>query len=297
MLTIIEGPDRTGKTTLCTSQPVHTRSTYLHFEKPTRHPIDEYVGPLRDYVPGSGADIWCDRHYLGECIWPEFFGRPTEMDGAVRTWIELFLQSRGASAVLACEYAAPTDDEPIAGHELDVLRSFYMAVDDSILPWAMYRFSHPYFTEAALQDASLRERRVAYMHRWVGNRWVGHPKPSVLLVGEQVARNSHGWDLPFVPYKSTSGHFMLTDLGDFFMEHDVAIINALKPGRNETEALTFAWRILHRPRVVALGRVAANALKLNDVPHEQVPHPQYWRRFKRSEGVGSYRKLIEEAIQ
>jgi len=43
------------------------------------------------------------------------------------------------------------------------------------------------------------------------------------------------------------------------------------------------WETLGRPRVVALGLKASAALANNDVPHHQVDHPSYARRFRRYE--------------
>lgn len=104
MLVIIEGVDRTGKTTLqgellnhhCTGD-----ARGEHFGAPEHgSAIDEYLPDwLLEYNPVSD-DIVIDRHYLGELVWPDFFDRPSRITTAERVLIELFLRSRGALLVL-----------------------------------------------------------------------------------------------------------------------------------------------------------------------------------------------------
>jgi hypothetical protein len=104
MLIVIEGLDRTGKSTL--AETVRDRlgpMTRLIHHGPPEHddPIVEYLDELRTYRPGNGADIVIDRHYLGETVWPKAFDRPSTMTDLHREVIETYLRDKAALLVLA----------------------------------------------------------------------------------------------------------------------------------------------------------------------------------------------------
>jgi hypothetical protein len=103
-LIVIEGLDRTGKTTLAaTIRDAFGPVTRVAHHSAPEHddPIIEYVEPYRTYRPGTGKHIVIDRHYLGEAVWPKAFDRPTTMTEAHRLVIETQLRAWGAVLVLA----------------------------------------------------------------------------------------------------------------------------------------------------------------------------------------------------
>lgn len=72
MITIIEGADGTGKTTLARRIADTSGARYIHAAAPTRDTWwDEYVVPCLD----SAHDLVLDRWHVGERIWPELFQR------------------------------------------------------------------------------------------------------------------------------------------------------------------------------------------------------------------------------
>jgi hypothetical protein len=135
MLVVIEGLDRTGKTTLAREVSKQTGAQYMHFGAPTRHPIDEYLEPVLGYRPGSGRHIVMDRGYLGELVWPTIFGRQSMMTETVRKIIEVYLQRKCCLLVLA---QRPVDDV-IA----DCLRDGE-PVDEAQVRWAHELFELAY---------------------------------------------------------------------------------------------------------------------------------------------------------
>lgn len=74
MLTIIEGVDGTGKTTLAGRISEKYDAFYMHAGPPQHNDwVREYVVPLSGILPTW--DIVCDRWALGELVWPKLFGR------------------------------------------------------------------------------------------------------------------------------------------------------------------------------------------------------------------------------
>ena len=293
-LFIVEGVDRTGKTTLC-ERGVEAGGAYIHFGPPKEHPVEEYTRPLLDYVPGRRRDLWVDRHYLGERVWPKIFGRETEFDLPMQRFVELFLRSRGAVGVYAhrplLELQKACEDEPVAGRVGDALHYFSVARRGSKIPWLPWQLGestdHIEISGRCLED----EAAVPCAITW---RWIGYPNPTTLLVGEQVNDPPTSSGLPFIPYKGRSGHFLLDEL-ELLRPERFALCNALTPwGRSER--LRLLWLALNRPKVVALGITAGRELERAGIKHGRVPHPQYWRRFKRREGPGSYAKLIANEL-
>lgn len=111
MLILLEGPDGAGKTSFA-AELADTIGNFnevrvLHKGPPTSGPIEEYIGPLFDYMPGSGETIICDRWHVGEQVYPHILGRKTELTMLLLDQIEEFLNSLGA---LLIHVTAHTED-------------------------------------------------------------------------------------------------------------------------------------------------------------------------------------------
>lgn len=72
VITIVEGADGTGKTTLARRIAETSGAKYLHAGAPTRATWwEEYVAPCVD----QQANLVLDRWHVGERVWPELFNR------------------------------------------------------------------------------------------------------------------------------------------------------------------------------------------------------------------------------
>lgn len=84
MITIIEGADATGKTTMAKYLASKTNATYLHASHPTSsNYIDEYIKPI------NSLNMVLDRWHIGEVIWPTIYNREslfTEEDFDLCNW-------------------------------------------------------------------------------------------------------------------------------------------------------------------------------------------------------------------
>jgi hypothetical protein len=140
----------------------------------------------------------------------------------------------------------------------------------------------------------------AVMNPYVETReWVGNPQPRALLVGERFGPKQHleHAHVPFVPYPATAANYLLEALPSVMGGwRQFAIVNAYRGWSREPHDLGRLQALLEDPVVVALGNEASKVLHEQDVPHEKVPHPQYWRRFKFSEQL-EYGRMIVNAVK
>lgn len=283
MLMILEGPDGAGKSTLVRSlrNVLGDIAYVMDAGPPTRHPLDEYELPLLK-LPDD-RHIICDRWHLGEAVYPAVLRRATDWDVAVERHLYMFMRSRGAFVILMLS----THDELVARVEL--------RGDDLITAGQLQQITDGYerlnaqhFNMIARGRGELWQHIIS-MARAVSDvsaplqqfeTYVGPPRPSVLLLGERraVGTNEPRSGLPaFMPYRNTSGHFLLSHLD--VINHNVGIANACDV--DDAHAL---WKTLGEPPTVALGVRASGRLDDANVPHGIALHPQFVRRFLHQHG-------------
>jgi hypothetical protein len=108
-LIVIEGVDRTGKSTLAdrvaTKLHQHTDhlSAVVHCEAPdAERAVDEYLAPLLDYEPQGTHHLIFDRSFVGEAVWPALFGRLPALTPSEYSLLHAAYAMKGAVYVL-CE--------------------------------------------------------------------------------------------------------------------------------------------------------------------------------------------------
>lgn len=188
MLFIIEGTDRVGKTSLCERLLDTLGGEIIHFSAPqSTNAVDEYVTPLTSYVPGTGQNVFVDRHYLGELVWAPFFDRDPIVDDHDAWLIEQHLKALGAITVFAtrdeAELEAASVDEPTVGRAVEAQRLFGREVgasrSRSDTYWRPYTHGDG-VTRLIIAGREL-EDEAAPMHRFSSN-WIGDPYADVLVV-------------------------------------------------------------------------------------------------------------------
>jgi len=122
--------------------------------------------------------------------------------------------------------------------------------------------------------------------RALGPGMVGSQRPRFLFVGERANGLP---DLPFMTPNDSSGWLfdVLNDAG--FKERDIAFINTFKA--DGTPWYTPEFKQCNSSTVITLGKVAHEAW--GELPHEQLEHPQYMKRFKNGERY-EYVKRLEQ---
>lgn len=306
MLIILEGPDCAGKSTLASRlarelelQFPRNTVTLLHKGPPESHPLDEYEWPLFDYRPQRGQHIICDRWHWGESVYPALFNRPTLMDDGVRFHIELFLRSRGAlmvhvkAASRALEQCITRrGDDLVESGQGQVLNDLYNGVAEmTILPTINVdgRNATDDMIRSIIHNAGIVSNAATRLNKYV--TYVGPTSPRLLLIGD-VRHDVDPTDLgdprpAFMPYQSTSGHFLansLTRYADIRWLRTIGIVNGC-----DVDDLEELHHMLGKPTSVALGRKAA---KKAPWASWSVHHPQFVRRFRHASGAEYVNDII-----
>lgn len=291
MLIILEGPDGAGKSYLENALRERLARTghvsRLHAKPPRMHPLDEYVSPLLWYDQTLQNHVICDRWHWGEAIYPHVFNRPTSYDAATHRYTEMFLQSRGAIvvfvfddvSVMQSRVGPGRDDFVRSEHIPELMRRYTQVAMQSILPviwWKSIRVDVDAIIYAAMQ-ATRDAQRLA---PWV--TYLGPPNPNFLLLGENRGCDSDTMQPAFMPFATTSGHFLLSHYTQMYPnigDPRIGIANACDVDRPQQ-----LWNSVGCPPVVTLGRAAHQKLSRLMIPHGAMPHPQYIRRFHHRHG-------------
>jgi len=324
VLILVEGSDRTGKSTLTRAvrdriKELHPsrRVELLHAGPPTKHPLDEYERPLFEYKPGIERDVVCDRWHIGERVYPLVFQRSTKLTYPVLAHIEAFLRSRGAllvhtyasEAVIKSRLEAEQRERP--GHSLvdqsqlcAASRLFGVETSNSELPLLRVNTTTNSSLEVVVDQIIDRARYLESTVTGIANlrTYVGPPAPRLLLVGDvrhryrtacsdsEVAAQAAADSSPaLMPYPATSGHFLLQAVDPLAVRGDYGIINV-----NDVDDAREAWKALGNPTAVALGRKAWKSA--SDWIYGVVPHPQYVKRFHHKHVIW-YGTLIDRAAR
>jgi len=98
VIIMLEGLDRTGKTTLGQALANTLDAPLIHKSKPVQpDALTEYLAPFAGY--GDGLDLVLDRWHWGEMVWPRVFGRRAIMRDRDFRYVDQVLRNLGAVAV------------------------------------------------------------------------------------------------------------------------------------------------------------------------------------------------------
>lgn len=282
MLIIVEGCDKVGKSTIIDEimDLLPNSAQTWHRGPLKRHPLVEYEAALINYRPGTDDHIVCDRWHVGETIYGPLLRGKSELTPAMKRHVEMFLQSRGALRVVL--------DAPWSAVSTRLNGTDPIGMDDAARVLTAYR------DYADAEHWSVPGQSVAYSAQWYVSlakiyeangielsqfrSYVGGRTPDVLLLGHQrhPKTKSDRPDYPsaFVPYRDTSGDFLLNALEADGRLKNYGLANA---GEDNIRHL---WETLDRPRIVALGKESQALCNAAGLHHQAVPHPQYIRRFE-----------------
>jgi thymidylate kinase len=304
MIIALEGCDGSGKSTLAdklaqgilkheetvgTGRPVEI----IHASQPKGPALEEYELTIRDYDP-VGTHLILDRWHWGETVYGPIYRGASSLTDAGLWHVDKFLDARGAIMVLMDENAE-TIRKRIADrgedflqdeHVETVIDGFESAFKRSVMSEKHRRGYTPIdqYIIALYILGYLREdgaRQLAQFGTYVGPRF-----PEFLILGEK--RKDPSWPSAFVPGNATSGKFLLDSLSRGVIRGS-GLANACE------EDVGRLWEALNEPKVVSLGKLAGKATDKANVPHFNLPHPQYVRRFHNAR-QGEYGQAIARAL-
>lgn len=318
MLIILEGPDGVGKTTLAGKlhdlilelAPRSSSVTIMRKGPPISHPLDEYLTPLLDYRPNSGAHLILDRWHLGEYVYPRLSGRSTQLDDQVFWYLNQYVRRLGGllvmclgdvervEAVYRLRGSVHPFEQPGLYEKTDLL--FTQAANAAALPQVTYDWGDKHVIDLRniVRTAQVRESYTFALDESV--TYVGRLSQQYLLLGDV----RHGLDVAaqletrsdrrpaFMPYRGTSGHWLLSAItGSRELRDRAALANAC-----DVDDVYELWDNLGRPKTVALGKNAYGKALLSGIPCGVVPHPQFGRRFHHRE-QDSYAAALVAALE
>lgn len=310
ILIIIEGIDRTGKSTLARrlAERLGTHTEIRHAGPPTRSSVEEYESSLNGYDPLDYKHLILDRFHVGEHVWPEIFERSSDMDDVgMKRHVDMFLESRGAVVVYGerdVEFLLEElveNNEPLHPHDLgkaldlfDRARKF----SGRSCPTWNYEVDGDEKLNAIIDFARCKAERAIALWDLCGPGFVtGSLVPPFLLVGDEQGPKKDTRvepdKVPFAPFPSTSGAYLMRNLDPW---RHTMIVNSRDRDTGEPYDLKSIVSGLGDVKVVALGSLADKVLTEQRVRHVTVPHPQYWRRFHYGQN-DQYANMITEGLE
>lgn len=109
-------------------------------------------------------------------------------------------------------------------------------------------------------------------------------KGNILIMGEQSAKpplHPIGQD-PFCGMKGSSFWLNKQLEDNNINEGKLFWINALNLDGTKANVVKIV-KLLKPSKIIALGNIASNLCKENNLEHIKVPHPAYWKRFRSKE--------------
>jgi energy-coupling factor transporter ATP-binding protein EcfA2 len=298
MIVILEGPDGSGKTTLANYLVAHLSLRYHHEGVPPANasPL-VYYGDTLEGWRRSGARVVADRFALGERVYGPLLRGVDQFGDEGWGVFNRLMRACGVVRVLClppferCR-AAWASGRPELIRDEELFSKTYWAwarlrddrsLGDLLYDWTLISLEK--ITELIIQ-VSREKRRIP-------SPAVGNPDAPYLLVGDVGNGKQPGpsGELAFFGTDESSGYLTRVLRVAEVPEQDVILMNsAYRNGA--TWNLRQGW-ILQK-KVVALGQRADERLTLDNVPHETIPHPQYWRRFRHHDVV-SYAQRLRRA--
>lgn len=304
---IIEGCDKTGKTTLAKELSDETGMDIAKFNVPKKNPHMEYV----QFLLHMSEPMIFDRFSVGEFVYPIVFNRTTSMTRRHHRTIELMLRTLGSVVVHTTTSSELVSKKFIEDCEsLNDVRDVDLTMnlfdlyfeEISIMPSHQFDYGRS-DTNKFIKEIveGHRERMSAFnfedRHRLLKNGYQGEVEtPELLFVGEIVNQNGIG--------RSGSRPFDISASSDVLFRSihkittDYGIINMLTPNGKSVDMERVVSTV--RPnRVVALGNKVFNHLRSLelDVHTVSIPHPGWAKRFMNIKmNQSMYDDIMREAV-
>jgi len=306
---IVEGCDGTGKTTLAQLLvKTDKRLTYVHESVPPESGYKYYLRRALE-LP---QNVVVDRFHLGELVYPVIKkDRREPLTWWQQLHVELVLNARGAMLVLM------TADEKFLKNVFktrgetfiteadifDVKKLFTVAYRRSLIRRKLSLEIVKVTADVTQQIIEAHIVLIKLVNVFKHHEFSGSPIVNcVMLVGDAYGDGGVVGTLRRRAFASPTGSsaYLARALAKLPRKilNQLYITNANKHLDVEQSKFELAEEVrkLHPAAVVALGRRASKVLEAINVKHRQVPHPQWWRRFKHH-SLSAYSAMILDAIE
>lgn len=315
----IEGPDLAGKTTLADrleeayrGQLLPREVVRLHLgspDPPDRSIWDECEAALtRVAAEHEPADLIVqDRWAMGDVVYGPLLRGTTRLSPDGLLHCEMLAEALGAVrlmmlpplAILRKRYHTRGGDDLIDETDLAYLHTEYTRL--------AARYGYPMLRDVPdlercrryLAIAGEKAVTAACLER-VAPGYVGTLTPLAVLAGDVRSGSDSETEPPmfrpaFLPsIRGSSASYLMDALATSSRTviKNIGILNTGEPGVN----LRLADEMLKQPQWVALGHAASRRLDDAGIEHQEVPHPQWQRRFKHGESREYATRIMNAAL-
>lgn len=286
MLIIIEGCDKSGKTTLAREISKRFNYEYQHFGAPGPEPGREYA----EFLLNLKRPTVCDRFYIGEQVYGPLLRGKSLITNLQKAVIERLCRLRGAIVIYAqtplevCqERLAKSKDEDVTLKENEIAWKMFREVieETHITPMCLYDSSKPDSINTLLAQLAPVLNTMRQMSGLASVYCSGIGTifgDKMVVVGESLNERVTWIGKPFD--RGVSSEFLYSCLREASVpESKLYFCNADKLTVEEATFIrqgdTTPW--------LALGDKAHRKLSDLQIDHVWIPHPQYWKRFKNGE--------------
>ncbi len=302
---IVEGANGTGKSTLSKILMKELGLRY-HKEQLTRESVKKLT--FEKYVHDANLldqDLLLDRFHLGQYVYPKVYKDGREPLSAVeQQTVERILMNRGAILIYcdaSYDFIKRTYDT--RGETMQTLKEvdkeckyFNETYSRSIMTKFYFcpEWSKKKQEEIIQNIIEIYKIHQLYAEKLKQFKGCGDIfNAPVALIGEQFNckgpyhKHAFGWH-------SGSSKFLHQTLAFTSNPKHYYLTNAIKTNdeNKNVELLIKELSIIQPKIIIALGRKASYILKLADISHEYVPHPQFIKRFKYSQ-IEIYAEIID----
>lgn len=283
MLLVIEGGDKTGKTTLAKALAKTYNLEYHHFGPPGPDPMKEYI----DFFRGLKGPGVCDRYFIGNLVYGPLLRNVTTPWLEVLTLCRL-LRKHAVFHMLASpnlkvvqdRFKASAHKEYVTwAQNIDAIEMFSQIFTKLPLGWnnkkIIFNETHDDLLDVISDMAGIVERqkvRQQTVKYFTGIGTTG--SPALVLVGESINPKATRFGLPFDA--GMSAEFLQMCLNEAEInEEDLYLMNQ--------DVMTTEEVVYHKQLgsyFIALGTKAHERLKVLGAPHSKIAHPQFFRRFR-----------------
>lgn len=283
MLIVIEGGDKTGKSTLARALAKTYHLDYHHFGPPGPDPMKEYV----DFFRGLKGPGVCDRFFIGNLVYGPL------LRNIMTPWLEVLtvcrlLRKHGVYYMLSSpnievvkkRFSVTAHKEYVTWQQnLQAIEMFARVF--ATLPSGrnnkkiIFNETHDDLLDVISDMGGVVERQ-KFLNKYVrGFSGIGTTQHAALvLVGESVNQNTTRFGLPFDA--GVSAEFLQMCLNEAGInENDLYLMNQDVMTTEEV-----VWHKKMGSYFVALGSKAHERLKSLGAPHSKIAHPQFFRRFR-----------------